>query len=36
MQEDVLPPESYLTATFKLLIEKEILTPEELENALEK
>jgi hypothetical protein len=25
-----------LTATFKLLIEKEILTPEELENALEK
>lgn len=34
--EQKLPEKSYLTSTFKLLIEKEILTPEELENALEK
>jgi hypothetical protein len=36
MKEGVLPDEWYLTGTFGLLIEKEILTPEELENALEK
>gem|GEM_PF-3615387 len=34
--EQTLPEKSYLTSTFKLLIQKEILTPEELENALEK
>jgi hypothetical protein len=34
--EQKLPEKSYLTATFRLLIEKEILTPEEYENALEK
>ncbi|MDD3793584.1 MAG: ATP-dependent DNA helicase [Candidatus Gracilibacteria bacterium] len=34
--EQKLPEKSYLTSTFRLLIEKEILTPEELENALEK
>ena len=34
--EQILPEKSYLTSTFKLLIQKEILTPEELENALEK
>jgi len=34
--EQKLPEKSYLTSTFKLLIQKEILTPEELENALEK
>lgn len=34
--EQNLPEKSYLTSTFKYLIEREILTPEELENALEK
>ncbi|MDD2907304.1 MAG: ATP-dependent helicase [Candidatus Gracilibacteria bacterium] len=34
--EQLLPEKSYLTSTFKYLIEREILTPEELENALEK
>ena len=31
-----LPEKSYLTSTFKILIEKEILTPEELQWAIEK
>lgn len=31
-----LPEKSYLTSTFELLIKKEILTPDELEEALEK
>lgn len=35
-KEWVLPDVWYLTWTFKLLIEKEVLTPEELENALKK
>jgi hypothetical protein len=34
--EQTLPQKSYLTSTFKMLIEKEILTPDELQEALEK
>lgn len=34
--EQKLPEKSYLVGTFKLLIEKEVLTPEECENALNK
>ncbi|RAL56606.1 hypothetical protein BLD25_03010 [Candidatus Gracilibacteria bacterium GN02-872] len=35
-KEGTIPEKSYLTATFKYLIEKEVLNPEEFENLTEK
>ncbi|USN58776.1 MAG: hypothetical protein H6767_01420 [Candidatus Peribacteria bacterium] len=35
-RENTLPEKSYLTSTFRLLLEKEVLTPEEYESLLEK
>lgn len=34
--EEVLPEKSYLTSTFKILLQKEVLIPEEYDNLLEK
>ncbi len=34
--ESTLPEKSYLTSTFKILLDKEVLTPEEYEKLLEK
>jgi hypothetical protein len=35
-KEGTIPEKSYLTATFKYLIEKEVLNPGEFENLTEK